>query len=712
MEGVPLGEADTLTHAPTDATGFGRVLGTIAYMAPEQARGIPVDQRADIFAFGVVLYEMLAGERPFRGETATDTVAAILKEEPPLLPESVPSALQGVVSQCLAKRPEQRFSSAHDLALALQATSSGPQTPATATVKVPVRVLRVRRSWLVGAAGVGLLAVVAALYLWKPWSKAVPAASFDPKSVVVAVFENRTSDASLDTVGQQISDALTNDLLKTGELKVAVNPVAAGWNGEVSGDPLLRLAQATRSALVVAGTYDLRGDQLEVQARVVEPWQGTVVYTAAPVRCPRGDPLSALDPLRQRLTGAVEWNFDRKLRAFFNGFPPPRYDALIAFRLGLADFGRDWGSALTHFEKAAALDPEFDLAQLMHLQLLEPEKEAKELAAVEANLGRMVPVESAMVRWLRADLDGRRLDALAAQREWASLSEFAANFRFDIAQTEIGLNRPAEAIRDLMSLPADWEALGQSFDYQPTATLASAYHMNRDYDGQLKVAREGERRFPGVLLFYAHEAGALAARGRLDEVEKVIEACEAQGGFRPSRPFGTPGDVIFTIAGELRAHGHREESLKTVERAIAWYRARPAAEAAKFLTGFMLMQALCQSERWAEAKAVADPLLAKNPDGINVRGWVGTLAARLGDVSQARRIEGELAAVTRPYLYGRQTYNRACIAAQLGEKDRSVALLRDAFAQGFAFDMEIHTDIDLEPLWGYPPYEELMKPKG
>jgi len=67
VENVPPGETDTLTHAPTDATRFGRVLGTMAYMAPEQARGMPVDQRADIFAFGVVLYEMLSASGPSVG---------------------------------------------------------------------------------------------------------------------------------------------------------------------------------------------------------------------------------------------------------------------------------------------------------------------------------------------------------------------------------------------------------------------------------------------------------------------------------------------------------------------------------------------------------------------------------------------------------------------------------------------------------------------
>jgi hypothetical protein len=167
---------------------------------------------------------------------------------------------------------------------------------------------------------------------------------------------------------------------------------------------------------------------------------------------------------------------------------------------------------------------------------------------------------------------------------------------------------------------------------------------------------------------------------------------------------------MLTAAGEMRAHGHRDASLKMAERAVAWYRARPATEMAEYAG--LLMQALWRSERWAEAKAIAEARLAKNPDGFRMRGWIGRLAGRLGDAAQARRLEAELAALTRPYLYGRHTYLRACIAAQLGEKDRAVALLSDAFAQGREFTWQIHVDIDLEPLWGYPPYEELMKPKG
>ena len=175
VEGVPLGEADTLTHAPTGATDLGRVLGTVAYMAPEQARGMPVDSRSDIFSFGVVLHEMLSGQRPFRGETATDTVAAILKEEPPPLPEGVPPALRRVVSQCLEKSPERRFSSAHDLALALQAASSQSEAahvtvagtgvpasarrPASVLARLSASVRAHRWRWLLG--GLAVLVAIA-----------------------------------------------------------------------------------------------------------------------------------------------------------------------------------------------------------------------------------------------------------------------------------------------------------------------------------------------------------------------------------------------------------------------------------------------------------------------------------------------------------------------------------------------------------------------
>ena len=113
---------DTLTAQVN--TEPGQVLGTVGYMAPEQVRGKATDHRSDIFAVGSILYEMVSGKRAFRGETAADTMSAILKEEPDELTETgrnVPASLERIVRHCLEKNPAQRFQSAGDVAFALEA---------------------------------------------------------------------------------------------------------------------------------------------------------------------------------------------------------------------------------------------------------------------------------------------------------------------------------------------------------------------------------------------------------------------------------------------------------------------------------------------------------------------------------------------------------------------------------------------------------------
>jgi membrane-associated phospholipid phosphatase len=114
--------------APTDGspTHAGTILGTLDYMSPEQVRGLPADPRSDIFAFGVVLYEMLAGRRAFSRDSAADTLSAILHEDPPeldRLSSGISLPLIRIVKRCLEKRPEDRFSSAQDLGFALETIS-------------------------------------------------------------------------------------------------------------------------------------------------------------------------------------------------------------------------------------------------------------------------------------------------------------------------------------------------------------------------------------------------------------------------------------------------------------------------------------------------------------------------------------------------------------------------------------------------------------
>jgi len=125
------GTANTATVTIGDAQP-GRVVGTVIYMAPEQARGQGADHRSDIFSFGSVLYEMLAGVSPFRRDTVADSVSAILNDEPPeLSPARVTPALDRIVKHCLEKKPEDRFQHARDLWFSLQ-TALQPSAPSAA----------------------------------------------------------------------------------------------------------------------------------------------------------------------------------------------------------------------------------------------------------------------------------------------------------------------------------------------------------------------------------------------------------------------------------------------------------------------------------------------------------------------------------------------------------------------------------------------------
>jgi serine/threonine protein kinase len=106
----------------TISTGPGTILGTVGYMSPEQVRGLPTDHRSDIFSLGVILYEMMAGAAPFRGDSAIETLNAILKEDPPTLQcrdAQIPGELERVVRHCLEKAPDARFQTARDLIFSL-----------------------------------------------------------------------------------------------------------------------------------------------------------------------------------------------------------------------------------------------------------------------------------------------------------------------------------------------------------------------------------------------------------------------------------------------------------------------------------------------------------------------------------------------------------------------------------------------------------------
>ena len=154
-EGAVTESSPTLSMTATEA---GVILGTVAYMSPEQARGRPVDKRVDIWAFGVVLYEMLTGQRPFQGEDVAQILAAVISKEPSW--ELVPVKVQRLLKRCLEKDPQKRLRDITGVGLLLEETPQGPEPAST----VP---RHNRVPWAVAVA-FGAISVALGVLLWRP----------------------------------------------------------------------------------------------------------------------------------------------------------------------------------------------------------------------------------------------------------------------------------------------------------------------------------------------------------------------------------------------------------------------------------------------------------------------------------------------------------------------------------------------------------------
>ena len=183
---------DTGLPTATPGTEPGIVMGTLGYMSPEQVRGRPTDARSDIFALGAVLYEMLSGRRAFQGDSAADTMSAILKEDPPDLSatnRSISPGLERIVRHCLEKNPEQRFQSARDMVFHLQSITADTGSAALAALPGPAP----KRRWgvpaLAGAGAALALSAAATLILRPPSPPGPPVSRFSiraPEGVSLA----------------------------------------------------------------------------------------------------------------------------------------------------------------------------------------------------------------------------------------------------------------------------------------------------------------------------------------------------------------------------------------------------------------------------------------------------------------------------------------------------------------------------------------------
>jgi tetratricopeptide (TPR) repeat protein len=695
-------------------TDPGIVMGTAGYMSPEQVRGQTVDHRSDIFSFGCVLYEMVTGRRAFARATAADTMAAILNEEPPepsAIQAAVPAALSRVIAHCLEKRPEERFQSARDLAFELRAVlaDTGAARAKPELTNRPGR----RAAWL-AAGGIAVILVAAGVFLALRGLTRTPETTLDPKRIVVAVFENQTGDRSLDPLGRMASDWITQGLSRVEGFEVVPSTSVLvaqppGSPAPARRDPLQSLAEETGAGVVVSGSYYLQGQTLRIQAKVTDAVHGKLKYSLDPVNGPVTAPMEAIDGLRQRVMGAIAVSAAADLE--FRELRPPLYDAYREFVAGFEVIGSDRTEALRHFQRAQELDPDFVTPRLFCVYFYHAmgnDAEAESTARyLEDRRQQLSPLGRCFLDVLRGFLEHRYLEALQAARDAEKLAPLDPLANHWAGYLAGFANHPQETVDTFARLERGYR-MHHIFEEWRIQILTVAHHALGNYARELEVAQRGLEGFPDSLDLRASEAEAMAALGRVDDTKRVVEETLL---LRPVRG-RTPGEAALEVAEELRAHGHPDEAAAMAVRAIAWYRSLPSAETAKVNARADLGLALTLSGRTEEARSVYEKLAAEHPDDVKYRGSLGVLAAGRGDRPAAQRISEELRIIERPRLFGASTYQRARIAAILGERDRAAELLGQAFAQGLGFSLNIHRDTAFEGVRDYPPFREVVRPKG
>jgi tetratricopeptide (TPR) repeat protein/predicted Ser/Thr protein kinase len=702
-----------VSSLPTrEQTGDGRIVGTAAYMSPEQAEGKPVDARSDVFSLGILLYEMTTGRRPFRGETSVATLSSILKDTPApvgdLRPE-LPSEAGRIIRRCLEKDPARRMQTALDLRNELEDlkkdSDSGPaMRSVTAVAGTGLSQPSHARRWLwivVGAAGVALAA--GGLAVWRTRTRETVPSGPTPNKVVVTVFENRTGDPSLDPVGVLVAERLVQGIAETGFVEVLPNPVT-------SREPAQVVGKANGAGTVLSGAYYLQGDDLQFQATITNARDGKVLFPLDPVRGAKAAAAETIEPLRQRVMGAIAVRFDTAV--FFPHTRPPLYDAYREYMAGLDLFLKDFVQAETHLRRAIRLDPEYfwPRLQLFYNHLLQGQYDKADavLQEILPHRERCSPFERLWLDAAQAETAGKMTDRAALMRQMEKLEPSLPSVAMDLGIYSMAINQPQVLVTaySKVDFPTSW--LKYQFGEWPFDWLSQAHHMLGNYAAELAEVRRGRQHYPDDLGLRAAEARALAALGRLGEMKRGVEESLSL----PSDHSQSPGDVLGSTAEELRAHGHKEEALAMARSAAAWVRSRPPDIAGSPTVLKALGRALFLAEEWDQARTVFAEVATKAANDIEATGYLGVLAARKGDWAGAHLLSEKLRALKRPYLFGEHTAWRAAIAAQLGEKDQAVDLLRESFAEGQNYGVWVHRDVTLEPLRGYPAYEELVRPKG
>ena len=560
------------------------VMGTIAYMSPEQARGLRLDHRTDVFSFGVVVYEVLAHQRPFRGHSSLDTMNAILHGPTPSLPVPLPGTiasveahadLQRLVEKCLAKDPAARYQGMRDVVVDLRAArghlESAPHAPATTTNPLSVPVVPVSRAprgirWRpVLVAGAAAAALTAGALLWWPhlFPPRVVLSTSGKPSVAVMYFQNNTGNTQLDWLRTGLTEMLVTDLSQSPDVEILgtdrlyniLRDLHRQNDAVVSFDTVQEIARRAGVHSVLVGSYVKAGETIRINMTLQEAATGKIISSDRVEAAGEANLFSVVDVLTRRLKqtfadampgpaarpmlaapGAPDaTSLDRSLSDVTTSSP----EAFRAYAQGMALHQRGLDpEAVPLLENAIAIDQQFALAMtklaivhnnLGHMDL----REQYARRAIE-HADRLGPRERYYIEGYYYSLrDATLVRGIESYKTLVQLYPDEVSGLNNLATIYIGLERYADALPLLQAVARR----------DPTFTvgqinLSSAYAAVGQLDQSREVLDTFLRRDPAHPVAQRQVAFVLMALDKDDEALAALAKADAIDGGRPDSVFG------------------------------------------------------------------------------------------------------------------------------------------------------------------------------
>jgi len=696
---VDTDDPETAT-AGTPHTVPGQVLGTVAYMSPEQARGTQVDHRSDVFSFGVLLFELLARRRPFAGPTEVDTLQAILSQPIPSLPvpagcpRELSAELQRVIGRCVEKDPDERYQTIKDAVVDLRAARRLLESTSTSVAvtadRAGARVPFGHPAWLIA-----VLLVAAALLLWRPW--AGPAPLMPPSgtpALAVLYFENQTGDEELEWMRTGLANMMVTDLsqdvsievLSTDRLYQILDDLHRADDRVISADVVEQVARRAGVGRVVVGSYVRAGGTIRIDARLQEAGSGRIVASER-VEGPGEDAVfSLVDELTRRIKAqmaqpardpagllrrpdeARDAGSDRDVADVTTS----SVEALRLYTEGLRLHDRHLeAEAAALFERAIEVDPEFAMAMVklsvVSTNLLLADQADEYARRALDNSDRLTPRERYYIEGVHFS---HRLDtfqqAIDAYRQGLQLYPGDVAMRTNLGRLYSLLERFPDAIEQYGELVRRGTALPQTvsnlgYAYARTGQFELGWQLVRQFAADNPQSRVAIQLAGHASLFEGDLAGALAAYeraenaldptlghaqlgvlimgGRWDDADRLASDL-AEGPTPAHRVLGlrysAKADLMRGRAGSARAALTRVLSL-------------PGASVADLMTARVELAALLAATGDTTGAVSAAQAAAANTEGrLEDREALATLAvtaARAGLDREARQALGRLEAL-------------------------------------------------------------------